>query len=289
MQPTFFAAPTHYTTHEFRLHLASLTLTDWRPAFPTLHNTGVPSLAQWRSMGVTPQERWGANLNRYYRGLGWHAGPHIVVCPDYIWVLCDLAKPGVSVSCWNSRTIGIEMVGDFEVDADDFDVGDGAKVRDNAIAALVALDEKFDWGDLSDIALGVRGLHFHHECNADHHACPGSKVSKAAILDSFKLARARSAQSAGEANPPVLNTAFAAASANQAQLADNNTIRSISDIQSALNRLGAMPKLVVDGVVGPTTIAAVRRFQEQQRCHVEAWPGAETCAAIAVALAISAS
>jgi hypothetical protein len=50
---------------EFRAYLAGLKLGACRPKLPTLHNTGVPSLAQWLAYGPTPQERWGASLNRY--------------------------------------------------------------------------------------------------------------------------------------------------------------------------------------------------------------------------------
>ena len=107
--------------------LAGVQLGAWRPQFPTLHNTGVPSLKQWLAYGPTPQERWGASLNRYYEGLGWHAGPHLVVCPDYVWVLCDLTKSGVSVSCWNSETFGIEMIGNYEVGGDDFSAATGRR------------------------------------------------------------------------------------------------------------------------------------------------------------------
>ena len=176
MTPTFIPHPTHYSLIEFRDMLKGVHLGAWHPLFPTLHNTGVPSLAQWLAYGPTPQERWGASLNSYYKGLGWHAGPHLVVCPDYVWVLCDLTKPGVSVSCWNSETFGIEMVGNYEVGGDDFTIGEGAKVRDNAAAVLAILNEKFDWGDLGDHQVGVRGLHFHRECVKDHHSCPGSRV-----------------------------------------------------------------------------------------------------------------
>jgi hypothetical protein len=188
MTPTFITHPTHYTLAEFRAYLAGVELGAWRPRFPTLHNTGVPSLAQWLAYGPTPQERWGASLNRYYEGMGWHAGPHLVVCPDYVWVLCDLTKSGVSVSCWNSETFGIEMIGDYEVGGDDFSTGPGAKVAANAAAVLAALTPKFGWGDLAEIEIGVRGLHFHRECARDHHACPGSRVSKPFILASVKAA-----------------------------------------------------------------------------------------------------
>jgi hypothetical protein len=188
MTPTFIQHPTHYTLAEFRAYLASVQLSAWRPKFPTLHNTGVPSLKQWLGYGPTPQERWGASLNRYYEGMGWHAGPHLVVCPDYVWVLCDLTKSGVSVSCWNSETFGIEMIGNYEVGGDEFSTGPGAKVAANAANVLAALAGKFGWGDLSEFELGVRGLHFHRECARDHHACPGSKFSKLFMLVSIQEA-----------------------------------------------------------------------------------------------------
>jgi hypothetical protein len=70
MTPTFIQHPTHYTLAEFRTMLAGAQLGAWRPRFPTLHNTGVPSLKQWLAYGPTPQERWGASLNRYYEGMG---------------------------------------------------------------------------------------------------------------------------------------------------------------------------------------------------------------------------
>ena len=153
MTPTFANPPTHYSLPEFGAMLRGVPLGAWRPKFPTLHNTGVPSLAQWLAYGPTPQERWGANLNRYYQSLGWHAGPHLVVCPHYIWVLCDLTKPGVSVSCWNSETLGIEMIGNYEVGGDEFTSGYGASVRQNSAAVLALLTKRFAWRDLADYAV----------------------------------------------------------------------------------------------------------------------------------------
>ena len=58
---TFLAHPTHYTRDEFRALIAGVKIGAWTPAFPTLHNTGTPSLAQWKSYGATPQERNGKN------------------------------------------------------------------------------------------------------------------------------------------------------------------------------------------------------------------------------------
>ena len=61
MTPTFITHPTHYTLAEFRAYLAGVQLGAWRPRFPTLHNTGVPSLAQW--LAFTPYELVKAHLN----------------------------------------------------------------------------------------------------------------------------------------------------------------------------------------------------------------------------------
>ena len=275
MQPTFLDHPVHYTIDEFRHCLAGLKLDGWKPAFPTLHNTGVPSLAQWMAMGATPQERWGASLDRYYKGLGWHAGPHLVVCPSYVWVLCDLAKSGVSVSCWNFETFGVEMVGNYEVGGDDFATGIGAEVRANAALVLADLAEKFGWLDLADFALGERGLHFHHDCAKDHHACPGSKVSKPDMLARIAAARAPL---------PLATPAAAPLPATPADHVTPAKIFSVSDIQGALNRLGFQPPLDVDGGYGPATHAAVRFFQEKHGLDVDGWAGPETCAQLVIAL-----
>jgi hypothetical protein len=274
--PTF-VTPVHYTLPEFRTMLAGLKLDAWRPKFPTLHNTGAPNLKQWLAYGPTPQERWGASLNRYYQGLGWHAGPHLVVCPDYVWVLCDLAKSGVSVSCWNSETFGIEMVGDYDVGAeDDFSTGEGAKVRDNAVAVLAACAEKFGWGDLAEYQIGVRGLHFHRECANDHHSCPGGQVGKPDMLARVAAARGSS---------PTVPAATSATTAPTASGQKSKPVlASSADIQAALNTLDVPPIEAVDGAYGPITIERVKLFQKAHHLDADGWAGKLTCAAIKAAL-----
>jgi Putative peptidoglycan binding domain/N-acetylmuramoyl-L-alanine amidase len=269
---SFISNPIHYTRDELRTMISGTRVVNWQPKFPTLHNTGVPSLAQWKAFGSTPQERWGANLNNYYRGLGWHAGPHFVCCPDYIWYLCDLAGDGVSVSCWNRITVGIEMVGNYEVGADDFTTGDGAKVRDNAAFLLAVLCQKFGW-QIDNYAQGVSGLHFHKECTRDQHACPGSKVSKSSMI---QLVKAQLAQLSAQPPAPVAPAAAAGPGPG---------IMSVEDIQSALNGLGANPPLVVSGDYDQATKAAVSAFQQTHDCDVDGWVGPQTATAIKTALA----
>jgi putative chitinase len=55
-------------------------------------------------------------------------------------------------------------------------------------------------------------------------------------------------------------------------------------IQEALNKLGADPKLAVDGRFGPATREAVRRFQTAAGIPVDGVPGPVTDAAIQLAL-----
>lgn len=251
MTPTFLASPVHYAVPEFRTMLAGLKLGAWKPAFPTLHNTGSPNLAQWLAYGPTPQERWGASLNHYYQGLGWHAGPHLVVCPDYVWTLCDLTKSGVSVSCWNPVTFGIEMVGDYDDGAQDqFNAGEGAKVRDNAAAVLAALAEKFAWGDLGDYAIGAKGLHFHRECVNDHHACPGGQVKKPDML--ARVAALRGALGPIVAAPPTSMPRPVLTAPSPVQAAAKAMQEAVEAFQKAAG-VGA------DGFPGPITNAAYQR------------------------------
>ena len=281
MTPTFLTPPQHYTRAEFRAYIDGLTFGEWKPSMPYLHNTGVPSLRQWLAMGATPQERWGANLDRYYQGLGWHAGPHAVACPDYIWVLCDQTKSGVAESCSNSLAWALEMVGDYEIGGDDFATGAGAKVRDNAAYAIAVIAEKVGWGDLGEFAFNARGLHFHHDCAADHHACPGSKVTKPDML--ARIAAFRD-ELRGAPLPAIAAPIALPAGATPAERKTPPAILSVDDIQAALNTLGIRPLEPVDGAYGPLTIARVKVFQQNHGCMVDGWAGEETKAAIVKAL-----
>jgi hypothetical protein len=74
--------------------------------------------------------------------------------------------------CFNATHIGIEMVGDYS--AEEFNSGDGAQVRDNAVFAMAHLYRA--------LGLSPSGLVFHKECRRDNHDCPGRKVDKADMI-----------------------------------------------------------------------------------------------------------
>ena len=150
----------------------TLQWTDWRPQGITLHNTAAPTLEQWAETGPRHDARI-RNLQSYYENdKGWHAGPHWFVSRNWINWFSDPLRPGVHSRCFNATRFGIEMVGDY--DQEEFNSGDGALVRDNAIFLIAALNLKFGF-DPND-------LKFHVECKKDNHDCPGKKVVKAEVI-----------------------------------------------------------------------------------------------------------
>ena len=171
---TFLAQPLALTPDEFKDYVSKISWHSWKPQFITLHNTAEPNLSQWAHFGLGKDHaiQRARNLNSYYRGMGWHSGPHIFVAPDFIIIACDLTQDGVHASCFNHTSIGVEMVGDYG--HEDFDSGDGLKVKTNAVATLAILYKK--------LGISPDTLHFHKECVRDHHDCPGKNVHKDDII-----------------------------------------------------------------------------------------------------------
>lgn len=160
-----------YTREEFAAHVESLKWTTWRPKAICLHNTAAPTLKQWAETGPNHDARI-TNLQHYYEGMGWHAGPHLFISRGFINGFSNLLQPGVHSRCFNSTHIGIEMVGDYAVEP--FDSGDGAMVRDNAVFAMAHL--------FKAIGVSPTTLVFHRECVQDHHDCPGRLVDKTDMI-----------------------------------------------------------------------------------------------------------
>lgn len=151
-----------FTVDEFDAYVAALDFSDWRPEFVVVHNTLVPTLAQWHSSldDIEAQQRWFRNT------LKWSAGPHLYVDPEGIWVFTPLTKTGVHSPSWNGVALGMEIVGDF--DREVFKV----MQRYNVIRALAAIHLKLGWL--------VPSIKLHKEDPATTHTgCPGKNVVKA--------------------------------------------------------------------------------------------------------------
>jgi hypothetical protein len=162
----------NFTQESFRQYVDGISWGAWRPSLIVWHNTAAPSLAQWhatadkdrKAMMVPGQTRIN-NLERYFRDeRGWSGCPHLFVADDFIWVMNPLTRPGVHSPSWNSRSIGIEMVADF--DREDDDTGAGLQVRNHTIFATALLCETFGLDPEGAIKL-------HREDPATTHACPG--------------------------------------------------------------------------------------------------------------------
>lgn len=142
-------------------YVASLRWTGWRPAFLTVHNTAIPSLAQ-RPHGLTRANI--AALENYYKNeKGWPAGPHLFIDDKQIWVFTALTTSGIHSPSWNGTAIGIEMLGDYARES--FTAGRGLLVRRHTVVAMAALNR----------ALGFKAedFRFHVEDRRSSHNCPG--------------------------------------------------------------------------------------------------------------------
>lgn len=165
------------TVDGFRSHVEGLSFSAWKPSGIAVHNTANPSLyplkghGSWHGSSVTPAQRV-KNLAAYYSGLGWPAGPHLFVDDQFIWLFTPLTQKGVHSPSWNGTKIGIEMVGDYDIES--FNEGPGAKVRDNTVAALAILHAK--------LGLDPQTIKLHKEDPATTHACPGKNVGKADLI-----------------------------------------------------------------------------------------------------------
>jgi hypothetical protein len=143
----------------------------WAPKGVVLHNTAAPSLGQWANYSDAQKVNWGSNLNNYYKGMGWHSGPHFCGTPEsWSLVLCDLLADGVHDSCRNADYFGVETIGNFAPGADDPATGPGLAAMKASANILASLCARFDFDPDSDID-------FHRNCTKDGHLCPGTAVS----------------------------------------------------------------------------------------------------------------
>lgn len=168
-----------YSTDTVGAYLRTLN----RPAFAkfiVLHNTGAPSLATYRGYAnrANPisDAQWLRNLEGFYRDQQhWSAGPHWFVTPndDGLLAFTPSTHPGVHSPSWNSESLGVEMVGDYETEP--FDAG----VHRNVVALLAELHI---W-----LAISPDTIRFHREDKATTHKdCPGKHVVKATIIADVK-------------------------------------------------------------------------------------------------------
>jgi hypothetical protein len=159
-----------FTASQFSTYLTSIAFSLWRPQFIVVHNTYIPSLADWHSQ--TGHKRMEAFQSYYRDQMHWSAGPHLFVADDLIWVFTPLNTSGIHSPSWNAISWGVELVGDYA--KEQFT----APLRDNAISALAALHQL--------AGLDPHTLRFHKEDDkTDHKGCPGANLVKADLIRSI--------------------------------------------------------------------------------------------------------
>lgn len=180
-----------FTAENVGAYLRSLP----RPSFVrfvVVHNTGAPNLATYRDYAnrknPISDAQWLRNLEGYYRDQQkWHAGPHWFVTPNAAGLLAFTPStvPGVHSPSWNSQSLGVEMVGDYQ--AEPFDPA----VQRNVVALLAELHL---W-----LGLSPDTIRFHREDpGTTHKDCPGKNVNKAQLIAAVraKMNQLRSVQPA---------------------------------------------------------------------------------------------
>lgn len=153
----------------------------FQPKFPVEHNSSVPDVPTWQkwvAAGKPTMEQWLKNLAAYYAGLGWNSMPHAFVLPDgRVGLGAPFNIKGTHTPSWNSISIGVEHLAEFDRDA-----FAGTLLEKASVALTGELCKRLNWMP-DNFVLGVRGTHLHKEDRATtHRDCPGKNFDKARFV-----------------------------------------------------------------------------------------------------------
>lgn len=200
------AVKRHFIQDDFRDYVDGLNWYKWRPSKFVWHNTAAPTLAQWiksaeadKAQGQVPGITRIKNLEMYFKVQnGWSGCPHLFIANDYIWVMNPLTAPGIHSPSFNNTAIGIEMIGDFSKEDDDF--GEGLKVKNNTIFATAILCAELG------VEPGEDTIFLHKQDPKTTHDCPGEDIArdKLQMIDGV-----RALMTGGEHNPAEISRIIA--------------------------------------------------------------------------------
>lgn len=188
------AVKREYSQENFRRRVGDLSWPKWRPSKIVWHNTAAPTLAQWiksadedRANGLVPGISRIRSLEQFFRDNNhWSGCPHLFIANDFIWEMNPLDAPGVHTPSWNGTSIGIETIGDWDIENDD--TGEGLKVKQNTIFATAILCAAIGLEPTSgevDHNHNTSGTIFLHKQDwKTTHDCPGAHmaIEKAAMI-----------------------------------------------------------------------------------------------------------
>ncbi len=176
-----------FKQEEFKQYVSGLSWPSWRPNKIVWHNTAAPTDAQWiksaasdKANGLVPGISRIHSLEDFFKNNNhWSGCPHLFIASDLIWVMNPLTFSGVHSPSWNSTSIGIEMIGDYDSEDADHDVG--LLVKNNTIFTTAVLCEAIGLevsDGLVDHNHHVSGSIFLHKQDwATTHDCPGAHMA----------------------------------------------------------------------------------------------------------------
>ncbi|MDD4062370.1 MAG: peptidoglycan recognition family protein [Candidatus Pacebacteria bacterium] len=112
------------------------------------------------------------DYKKTYESKGWKSGPHLFIAPEGIYLFTDMNIQGVHANDGNKNSIGIEMVGNYDI------FFPSGCIWENTELVLTSLLKKFN--------LEIKDIHFHRRYNAKK-SCPGKAVTKKKIREMLKL------------------------------------------------------------------------------------------------------
>ena len=121
-----------------------------------IHHTWRPTRESWDG------ERTILGLKRYYEGKGWKVGPHLFIAEDGIWLFTPMRKDGIHAGKLNPRSIGIEVVGDYNSEKW------SGRTKTNTLGAIKVLMERLN--------LTENEIFFHRDTSPK--SCPGWAITK---------------------------------------------------------------------------------------------------------------
>ena len=126
-----------------------------------------------RPKGFTAQHI--INMRDGYIEKKWKSGPHIFIDDDQAWFMTPLTEKGVHAVSFNSRSIGIEVLGDY--DSEDPFTGRGLQCWHLAAKTTYLL---LKWLKLP---MNETTVLFHRDDPKTNKTCPGKKIDKTWFID----------------------------------------------------------------------------------------------------------
>lgn len=165
-----------WTPDTFRDYLTTIPLTALRWFRGVcFHHTWFPSLSD-RPDGFKANHI--ANMRDFYRTKGWKSGPHLYADDDQLWGMSELQERGVHAVSFNAEYIGIEVLGNFDIESPYS--GRGSACWFTAMQAALCLLDR------AAIPLTPEAIKFHRDDPQTSKSCPGNLVKKEWVLQQMQ-------------------------------------------------------------------------------------------------------